>query len=112
METLVEANHALSLVSFGFYLESHWQLNDVEVNIVQLQDLQGFLQRGTHQLRGVTGIPQLGKQAQVFFLGSRSKSEHLPAEPPLTHTVLSFCQSLLCTVQDKGEGTYPGRCRR
>lgn len=53
--------------NFAFYLESHWQLNNVEVNVVQLQDLQGFLQRGTHQLWGMAGIPQLGRQAQAIL---------------------------------------------
>lgn len=67
METLGQANHALFSGNFSFYLESHWQLNNVEVNVVQLQDLQGFLQRGTHQLWGVAGIPQLGRQEQALF---------------------------------------------
>lgn len=83
---------------FSFYLESHWQLNNVEVNIVQLQDLQGFLQRGTHQLWGVAGIPQLGRQAQAFF---GCQEEQWTSWIPPTHTpsLLSFWQNPLCRVQ-------------
>lgn len=77
--------------NFSFYLESHWQLNNVEVNVVQLQDLQGFLQRGTHQLWGVAGIPQLGRQEQALFRVPGGTVSILQLTPLLhTHTPLSF----------------------
>lgn len=97
--------HALFPSNFPFYLESHWQLNNVEVNVVQLQDLQGFLQRGTHQLWGVAGVPQLGRQAQSFF---GCQEEQWASWIPATHTpsLLSFWQSPLCTVQ-RHRGLHP-----
>lgn len=115
--------HALFPSNFSFYLESHWQLNNVEVNIVQLQDLQGFLQRGTHQLWGVAGVPELGRQAQAFFWvpgGTVSQlnpcnTHSLPlvllTEPIMHSAKTSWSTSL----QGRGEGlTLPSvraRCR-
>lgn len=89
MKTLVRANHALFWGNFCFYLESHWQLNNVKVNVVQLQDLQGFLQCGTYQLGGVAGIPQLGRQAQDLFCVPGGKVTILQLAPH-TRTLLPF----------------------
>lgn len=106
--------------NFSFYLESHWQLNNVEVNVVQLQDLQGFLQRGTHQLWGVAGIPQLGRQAQALF-GCQEERWTSSSWPPthtdtfvlLTEPVTHSAKTLWSTsLQDKGEGPYPVLCQR